>query len=195
MADCLESVIQDVVATCDVQGNGGNEIKAWLLNLEDKFSLTFDVTNPSKITSIVNTGAVSSGVKAYTLTTSRKGINTGSDLVSEVGRGDRYTHFAAFSAYAMKAADVEAIDKMNNFMIIVESRDKTDDGDGVFKAYGVKYGLFKSADTNRANDANGSRPLEFTSQEGDTEKWSSYTVIDTDYATTKALLEGLETPA
>lgn len=191
MADCLEKLRQDIIADCSVQGSGGNEIKAWLLNLGE-FNLTYDVTNESLITGIV---AADVGIEAYTLTTSRKGINTGHDRVIEVGRADRFTHYANFNAYAMKAADVEAIDKMGNFMIIVESRDKTDDGDGVFKAYGVKYGLFPTSDTQRANDANGSRPLDFTSQDGDTEAWSSYTVLDTDYATTKALLESLETPS
>ncbi len=187
---CLEKITADILADCTAQGSGGNEIKAWLLNLSDEFNITYDATNPSKITGITQ----GSGVQAYTLTTTKKGINTGHDIVVEAGRADRYTHFAAFSSYDMKSADVEAIDNMNNFMIIIESRDKTDDGDGVFKAYGVKFGLFKSADTRRANDAYNSRPLEFTSQEGDTEAYSNYTVFDTDIATTRALLVALETP-
>ena len=190
MADCIPKIASDIIADCSVQGNGGNEIKAWLLDLNEDWTITYDVTNPSKITGIVN----GTGVQAFTLTTTKKGINTGHDRVIEAGRADRFTHYANFSSYAMKAADVEAIDNMGNFMIIVESRDKTDDGDGVFKAYGVKYGLFPTADTQRSNDTYGSRPLDFTNQEGDTESYSSYTVIDPDYAKTKALLVAIETP-
>jgi len=65
------------------------------------------------------------------------------------------------------------------------------DGDGVFAAYGVKYGLYKSTDTRRANDINGARNIELTSLAGQEEKYSNYTLLDTDYATTKALLETL----
>lgn len=190
--DCLEKVIKDIVADCTVQGVGGNKVKAWLLNLDDDFSFTFDTTNPSMITSITN----GVGVQAYTLTVSRKGLNTGHDRVIEAGRADRFTHYAGFSDYSVKAADVEAIDKIGRFMIITEKVDQKADnaGDGVFKAYGVEYGLYPTSDSKRENDANGARVLELTSQDGDTEVYSDYTVYDTDYATTLATLVALETP-
>jgi len=59
---------------------------------------------------------------------------------------------------------------------------------------GVEFGLYPTSDSKRENDANGARVLELTSQDGDTEVYSDYTVFDTDYATTLALLVALETP-
>lgn len=189
---CLEKIVQDIVADCTVETVGGNKTKAWLLNLDDDFTFTFDATNGSKITSIVN----GVGVQAYTLTVSRKGLNTGHDRVIEAGRSDRFTHFASFNDYSVKAADVEAIDRIGRFMIITEKVDQkaANAGEGVFKAYGVEFGLYPTSDSKRENDANGARVLELTSQDGDTEVYSDYTVFDTDYATTLALLVALETP-
>lgn len=190
---CLENVAQSIIADCTVQGVGGVKVKSWLLYLGDDWTFTFDATNKSKITGITP----GSGVQAYTLTTSRKGLNAGHDRVIEAGRADRFTHYGSFNDYSVKAEDVEAIDKLGNFMLIVEKIDQNPDnaGDGVFKAYGVEFGLYPTSDTKRENDANGARVLELTSQDGDSEKYSDYTVFDTDYATTLALLVSLETPA
>ena len=59
--------------------------------------------------------------------------------------------------------------------------------------YGLKKGLWKSADTRRWNDINGARSIEMTSLAGQEEPYSHYVLLDTDYATTRDLLESLLT--
>lgn len=187
---CNSDIAKNIISDCTTQGVGGNEIKAWIGQRND-FSFTYDVTNPSKVTGITAT----STKQLWTLTASKKAIDSGHDRVVEAGRADRFTHFIGFSGYEFKAEDVENFDSLSDLIVIVESKDKTDDGDGVFRGYGLKYGLDVLSDSHRANDANGSRPLEFGPTEGDSEPFSNYTILDTDYATTKDLLIALETPA
>jgi len=189
---CAKDLAKIIVSTCETQGVGGNEIKGWIGQRAD-LTFTYDPTNPSKITGIV----AATGKQLWTVTTSPRGLNSGSDRVTEVGLADRFTHFGAFTVQEFDTLSVENIDTMSDVVYIVESKDKPDagDGDGVFRLYGAKYGLKPVTDTNRANDAKGARPIELGPLEGETEKWSQYTVLDTDYATTKAMLEALEVPA
>jgi hypothetical protein len=186
---CVKGIAKAIVSDCTTSGIGGNEIKAWIGNrLEMTF--TFDVTNTSLITNI----AVASTKQLYPLTGVKKLLNSGYDRVVVDDRPDKFTHYFNFQGFEFKAADVENIDNLEDIVVIVESKDKTDDGDGVFRAFGVKNGLYPTTDTMRANDINGARNVEVTSLEGQAEQWSNYTVLATDYATTKTLLEGLETP-
>lgn len=187
---CPTDISKNVIANCTVQGNGGNEVKGWMGQRKD-FSFTYDITNPSKVTDITPV----SGAQLFTITTTVKALDSGHDRVVEAGRGARFTHFIGFSDWEFDAASVENVDAMEDLFFIVEARDKADDADGTFRGYGLKYGLKPVTDSSRANDANGSRPLEFGPEEGDTEPHSQYNILDTDYATTAALLVSLETPA
>lgn len=184
---CESDIAKDIISNCTTIGIGGNEKKAWIGQRKD-FNFTYDPTNPSKITGIT----ANSGKKLYTATVDKKGFNSGFDRVKETGKADRFTHFAALTIYEFDAVSNENIDSLEDVFVIVESRDKTDNGDGIFRAYGIKAGLDVQTDTMRANDANGGRPIELGHSEGDTEPYSQYVVLDTDYATTLTLIEGLE---
>lgn len=185
---CKEDISKDIISTCVTQGVGGNEIKAWIGQRAD-FDFTYDATNTSKVTGI----AAAAGKQLYTATTSLKGINSGFDRVVALGLADRFTHFVALTIMEYDTLSVENVDSIEDVFVVVESKDKTDDGDGIFRGFGLKYGLKIVTDNMRANEANGGRPIELGPVEGDSEPWSQYNILDTDYATTKALLEGLET--
>ncbi len=187
---CNSDIAKSIISDCTTQGVGGNEIKAWIGQRKD-FTFTYDATNPSMVTAIV----AASTKQLFTITASPRAIDSGHDRLIEAGRADRFTHFVGFPTYEFKAADVENIDSLEDVFIIVESKDEADDGEGTFQGAGLKYGLKPVTDTRRANDANGSRPLEFGPVEGDSEPYSQYTIFDTDEATTRALLVALETPA
>jgi hypothetical protein len=186
---CVKGISKAIVSDCSTSGTGGNEIKAWIGN-RLSLNIVYDATNKSKITSITNV----TGKQAYPITGVKKLLNTGFDRVTAPDRPDKFTHYFNFHGFEFKAVDVENLDNLDDIVVIVESKDKTDDGDGVFRAFGVKYGLYPTTDTMRANDINGARNIELTSQEGDGETWSNYTVDAGDYATTLAMLVALETP-
>ena len=184
---CVKGIALDIISDCNTSGVGGNEIKAWLGNRLE-MTPTYDVTNPSKVTAL----AVDVTKQLYTMTGVKKLLNSGSDRVIAEDRPDKFTHYFSFQGFEFKAANVEGIDNLDDLVVIVESKDKTDTGDGVFRMFGLKYGLYPSSDTMRANDINGARSLELTSLAGQEEIYSNYTLLITDYATTLAALVALE---
>lgn len=180
--DCAKGILASIVSTCDTVGNGGNEVKAWIMNRSDA-TVTYDTTDLNKITTLAGT--------AYSLTGVLKSIDSGFDRNVNAGLPDRFSHFASFSNYSFDAANGINLDNLQDLIFIVESRDKDDDGDGTFRAYGVKYGLDVLSDTHRANTDKGVRSLELGSRDGDDEPYSYYVVDAGTYATTLTMLDAL----
>lgn len=186
---CVPGISKIITSTCETATIGGLEIKAWIGN-RTEISPTYDVTNTSKVTSL----AVEATKQLFPITGVKKLLDAGYDRVVAEKRPDKFKHFFNFEGFEFKTADVENLDSLDDLVVIVEAKDKTDDGDGVFRIYGLKYGLYPSSDTMRSNTENGARIIEISSQDGQEEPWSNYTLLATDYATTLALLVNLETP-
>jgi hypothetical protein len=188
---CLNSISADITSNCTNQPNGFLEVKAWIFSRPDYANaITFDGTNPNKITNI----AAVATKEAYVLTGVKKMLNAGHDIVVADDRADKYTHYFNFQQFQVAAAAIHNIDNLKDVFVVVERKDKASGGDGTFVAYGVKNGLWKSTDTRRSNDINGARNLELTSLAGAEENYSEYTVLNTNYADTLAMLVALETP-
>lgn len=185
---CIDGISKIITSTCGTSGSGGLEVKAWIFNRAD-VSFTYDVSIPLKITGITMAATKIS----YPITGVKKLLNSGSDVVVADDRPDKYTHYFNFQQFEFACEDIENIDNINDVVIIVESKDKSDDGDGVFRALGVKKGLWKSTDTYRDNDINGARNIELTSLAGQEEAYSRFVYLDTDYATSLAALVATET--
>jgi len=186
---CLDGVAANIASTCATQPSGGLEVTAYILNRED-VAITYDVTNELLITGMVNAATK----KAYSITGVKKLLNAGSDIVIADDRANKYSHYFNFQQFEFDSDAVLNVDNIDDVVIIVETRDETTDGDGMFRVYGAKFGLWKSTDTHRANDINGVRNLELTSLPGQEEPWSRYVFFDTDYATTLAEVVALLTP-
>ena len=187
---CTGKIAKAIVSDCSTQTVGGLEVEAYVFNRTD-LEVTYSAVSGEEntITSLAN--AV--GEKGYKLTGIKKLLNAGHDIVVADDRPNKYTHYFNFQQFEILAEDLINVDDMDDLIVIVETKDKNDTGDGVFRGYGMKYGLYKSTDTRRANDINGARNIELTSLAGQEEPYSNYVVLDTDYATTKALLEDLIT--
>jgi hypothetical protein len=183
---CADKLSKSIISDCTTQKSGNLEVVAYLFNRLDAV-LTYDVTNPSLITSIANAATKT----AYKVTGVRKMLNAGHDIVKADDRPDKYAHYFAFQQFELLAEDIENVDAMEDIFVVVERKDKSTTGEGVFGVYGPEFGLEKSTDTRRANDINGARNLELLSIAGNEEKYSNYTLLATDYATTKTLLETL----
>lgn len=187
---CTGGIAKAIVSDCTTQGVGGLEVTAYIFNRNDidiTYSAVADKEN--QITDISN--AV--GVKGYSITGVKKLLNAGHDIVVADDRPNSYTHYFSFQGFEFLTEDIRNLDDLDDLVVIVESKDKNDTGDGVFRAYGCKYGLYKTTDTRRANDASGARSIELSSLEGQGEPYSHYVYLDTDYATTLAALVDLVT--
>lgn len=184
---CLQGITKNIVSDCSTKPIGGLEVKAWIGNRLE-ITPTYDITHPSKVTDL----AVDVTKKLYSITGVKKLLNCGFDRVVAEDRPDTFTHFFNFQGFEFKAENVENMDNMNDVVVIVEMKEKPTDADGTFRIFGLKYGLYPSTDTMRANDIDGARNIELTSLEGQSEPYSNYTLLATNYATTLALLESLE---
>lgn len=189
MADCTTGISKAITSDCTTQPVAGVEVKAWAFNRLDAI-FTYDVTNPSKITAIANVATKQS----YPLKGVKKLLNPGSSLVVAPDRADRYQHKFNFQGFEFTAADVENISSLADLVIVVEMIDKITGGDGTFRAFGVKNGLYKTSLEWTANDIDGAIAVEMASEEGANEPYPWFTVLSTDYATTLAMLVATETP-
>jgi len=90
------------------------------------------------------------------------------------------------------SADVLAVDKIDDIVIVVERKHKAPTtADGTFVILGLEAGLRKSVSTREANVNDGDRMLEFASMDEGLEMASEFLYVNTDYATAKAALDAL----
>lgn len=185
---CTTGIAAAITANCTNQPVGGLEVTAYLFN-RGEMSLTYDGATPNKVTEIAAVGSA----LVYKLTGVKKNLNAGHDRVVSDDMADRFKHYFAFKGFSFASADVLNLDGLNDICVIVEYKQKSSTGDGVFVGYGFKGGLYPTTDTRRANDLNGVRSIELASRDQEDEPSSQYNVIITDYAGTKAALEALLT--
>lgn len=186
MANCLTGIAQNIINDCDSAPIGGLEIKAWVFNRAD-LSGTQDPTNKNLLTAL----SVATGKQGYYIQGFKKTLNAGHDLVSSETNVDKYTHYFNFQAWLLDAAAINNLDGLSDLVVVVERLNKMTDGDGAFKVYGYDTGLYKTTDSERANDIDGNRNIEMASQAGEEPLVSNHVFFDTDYATTKAALDAL----
>ena len=185
---CITGISKNITSTCETSLSGGLEVEAWVMN-RNEVTPTYDGTKGNLITALAMVGAA----VAFKLTGVKKLLNAGHDIVVAEDRPDKFTHFFSFQGFEILSEDIINLDQINDVVVVVELKDKNDSGEGIFVAYGMKKGLWKTTDTQRANNINGARSIEMASMAGEEEPYSRYVVFDTDYATTRALLEGLLT--
>lgn len=184
---CLDGITKNISSTCETQPIAGTEVKAWIGNRLDA-TMTYDGTDVSMITDI----QMALTTKLYVLTGVKKLLNPGSSLVVAEDRADKYQHKFNFQGFEFLAEDVENIDALNDLFVVVEMKNKGATGEGTFRAFGVKNGLYKTSMEWTANDIDGAIAVELTNQDGSNEDYPWYTVFDIDYATTLAMLEAQE---
>lgn len=185
---CLGSIGADIINDCAAKPMAGAEQTAYLFNKAD-ITATFDAQNKWLVTDLT----VAATKKGYKLTGFRKNLNAGADVVVSDTVPKKWNQFFSFYGWGVEAADVKAIDELDNIVVVYESKSKGVNVAGAFHMLGYDTGLFVSADTKRVNDNDGTRSIEMTNLAGAESPVSEYIVYDTSYATTLALLEGLMT--
>lgn len=188
---CTTDIAKVIVSDCSTLGRGGIEIKVWIANRKNIASITYDVTNPTKVTAMT----MVTGKRFWTITGYKKNLNAGFDFVGSDDLPKKWSHYFSLKGYEYDAASVENFDSLEDVVVIYESKDKGTGADGVFRILGLKYGLYTSTDTMRANENSGSRNIELASLAGQEESHSQYTFDSGDYAATLADIVELETPA
>ena len=186
---CTSTITASIVSDCSTIGVGGNEIKAWIFNRLDVATITHDGTYYSKITGMV----FNTGKRAWTFTGVKKMLDSGWDPIIAETRPDKYKQKVTLETFSFAAQDVENISNLSDVVVVVESKDKGNDG--TFRIYGLGSGLYKVGDAHMANAANGARVLSLESLAGQEESYPVFIFDSGTYAQSLAALVAMETPA
>lgn len=96
------------------------------------------------------------------------GLNAGLDAVVSEVRATTYKGYFSGVLKPSSAAQIEALDKMDGIIVVVLTND------GKYLVIGAENGLWKSSQTQRANDNTGLVTVEYVSREGIEESQSEY---------------------
>lgn len=187
---CTTQLSKDITSNCTTSRNGGLEVIAWIGKRTD-LELTFSSTTNKENTITVADNAV--GKKCIKVTGIKKGLNAGHTLVSAENRPDKYSQYFNFEGFEILAEDITNLDHMDDVVVFVELKDKTSTGEGVFRVYGAKCGLYKVEDAQDLTANNGARTIKLQSMAGQEEPYSAYTLFITSYAASKAIFDALGT--
>lgn len=186
MAACTPIISADILNDCASKPQAGVEQVAYLFNRAD-ITATLDGTNPNLVTSL----SVASTKQGYKLTGFRKNLNAGADVVVSETSPKKWNQFFSFFGWDVEAPEVNNLDNIDDLVVVYESKAKGANTEGAFHMLGYNTGLYVSEDNKIVNDNDGARSLKLTNLAGEESPVSEHIVLDTDYATTLALLEGL----
>lgn len=178
---CNTKITADILENTKLPTKG-LKCKAWIFNTDE---VTFTMTN-NKITAIT----MASGKTSFTAEGTKDFIVAGHEAVVAENKPTVYKHNFSLQAFPLTAAEKENLDVTDNIIVIVEANGEK--GEGVFLAYGVTNGLWKTTQTKSSADNNALTTYEFASRDQMEERYSEYVVLMTDYDSTKTALIATE---
>jgi len=182
---CTDGITLDIVSDCSNSGVGGLEVTAWIIQRKS-LTITYNGTVLNKITGLANVAPA----VAYTIKGVKQLFNSGHEIVSAIDRPDKFAHYFNFEQFEKESAKRLNVDDIDDVVVIVESKDKLSTS-STFFVLGAKNGLWVTTDSQKANDANGSRKIQLKSLAGQEEPYSAYTLAAGSYSANLAVLTGL----
>lgn len=188
-------VAAGAVYDCDDPLVPGTNPDITIFNLKDVETVTYNVGNPRLIEGIT----LSSGNQAYLFEGIRQSTTAQTELVQQT-LSTGYNHSVAFSVFDVSSTQKANLEKMalSKIVIVVENRNALGNADSVFEVYGLGVGLEITTLTRINNDVETGAAYTIEARTSDNEGKEVTLPLSwwlTDYATTKALVTGLLTPA
>ena len=178
---CSTKITADILE-CSKLPTKGLKSKAWIFNADE---VSFTITK-NKITAIT----MASGKTSFTAEGAKDFISAGYEAVVAENKLTVYKHNFSIQAFPLTAIEKENLDVADNIIVIVEANGEK--GEGVFLAYGVTNGLWKTTQTKSSADNNALTTYEFSSRDQMEERYSEYVVMMADYDATKTALIATE---
>lgn len=178
----------NIAFDCEIPMQSGTRDKAWIINLDDIESITY-ATNKMIVEEIV----LKVGKTAYFIDGQNNSIMPKCSLV-KLTFTDMYDHIVKMLGFDISPTVKENLEGMKNgrYVIITENVFKGTAGNSAFEIYGLNVGLeitILDKDPNN-QDTQGAFDFTFATNKNKEPKMC-LTFFDTNYATTKALIEGL----
>lgn len=190
MAQC-GGISADILIDCDNPPIAGTKDTLYLFNL-DGVDFTYNTTGitPQKI---VDGITLPSGQTLFKIEGRNNSITASAELVKGT-YFDSYQHnvgFAAFDITPETKAQIEKMVQSGNLCAIVENANRSATGNTAFEIYGITNGLEVLTGVRNVLENDGIYVLQLGSSELVKEPHLPFSVFDTDYATTLAMIEAL----
>lgn len=186
------AISASIINDCDNLIVGGTKQDLYLINIEDIESYDYNNSNP-RIIEAINL-VTSPAAAAYKF----EGLKASNRPLTELVKGPYqsfWNHQIEFRIFTNTPEAKEQIEALKNGRVvaILENNFRGSTGNCAFELYGEKIGLELSVATQDKNDADsqGAWVLTLSSPDDNKEPNVQATIFDTDYATTKALVESL----
>lgn len=182
------SISSSIAFNCELPMQSGTRDKAWIINLDDIDTITY---NTNKM--VVEDITLKDLKTAYFIDGQNNSIMPKCSLV-KLAFTDMYDHIVKMLGFDISPAVKSNIEGMKNgrYVIITENVFRGTAGNSAFEVYGLNVGLeitILEKDPNN-QDTQGAFDFTFGTNKNKEPKMVR-TFFDTDYATTKALIEGL----
>ena len=179
-----------IAVNCTPKLVGGANDRLILINFDDIASLTPDVGNPNLYTAIT----LAATKVAYVFEGKQQSVEPSHALVKT-----RYSighdHIVQFKAFNNSPSVKVVLDAMveGRFLAIIENNFKGTSGNAAFELYGVDAGLYVEVMERNVADSEtlGAYNIQLKSGEFGKEGHVPSSLWDTDYVTTKALVDAL----
>ena len=186
------TITSNLSVNCTNPLQAGAEDTLYLINREDWLdaAITYNVTNTEVIENIV----LASGIVAYTYQGKNNSVVPKYELVKQT-YAEVYNHEINFKVFDVSPSAKEQLELLakGQMVAIVQNKYKGTDGNAAFEVYGADAGLVCTQNISEvaSTDTGGAFDLILKSDETAMEPHMPKSVFITDYATTKAIVEGL----
>lgn len=185
-----EELTAGIAYDCDNPPTGGANDRLILVNFDDiDGSVTFDGSNPLLVTNI--TSGAGSGFNF-------EGHNNSNEPRAALVKGryvNGYDHEVRFKCFSNAPATKDQLRRLDGALVvaIVQNNHKGADGNAAFEIYGLETGLRLQELERIIADAETQGAYNLLLRNDDISKPSTlpHTLYDTDFATTKAIVDGL----
>jgi len=185
-------ITANLTINCDSPLQAGSEDRLILINRSDwdDAAVTYNVSNNGIIENVV----LASGVVGFSYDGKNNSIAPKYELVKQT-YADVYNHevnFKVFDASPVAKEQMELLAK-GQMVAIVQNKYKGTDGNAAFEVYGVDSGLICTQNIREITNVEngGAFDLILKSDEASLEPKLPRTFFITDFATTKAIIDGL----
>ena len=182
---CVTGVFANFVNDCANSPLENLEEVAYFISGADVASFTKTGNNYTALT-------LKSGKQAYTVNGFKKGHGKKTEAVVSETLPTQYTYTYDFQVWSNDSTTLTNLEKLDDLIVIIENVNKGNAGNGAFNIIGLKNNMTKATLTHDSNADSGVYKVALTSK-GNSELMPVLHI--TDYATTKAYVEALLTPA
>lgn len=192
MATC-DNLNADILIDCDNPPSGGANDRLILFNFDDintNATVTVDPSNSLLFTNIV----LASGIRGYVF----EGLNNSNEPRAALVKGryvNGYDHEVIFKVFLNSPAAKLQLNKLDGAKVValIQNNHKGEDGNAAFEIYGYETGLRLQELARVVADAETQGAYNITIRNDEVSRPSSLpqTLWDTDFATTKAIVDSL----